>query len=221
MKTFLGSLDVGRPDPVLLGDVQVPVETMHATTIVQSTIRRPVVVLGIDPGFANLGFAVYDIAKEQLLEAGIITTEKSGRRQEILASSDDMARTRLLLEGLWGFTERYTIACIAYEATSLPRNASVSCKLGRAFAVIGAVAHVARCATVEFSPQDLKKRVSGSKLSSKEEVEAAVLEKPGFSKLWGLATVNAGRREHISDAAAAAWCALDSAPVRAVHGVLR
>ena len=51
-------------------------------------------VLGIDPGYASVGWAVMDLAPLAVVDAGLIRTERSAKKLRILVSDDNMNRAR-------------------------------------------------------------------------------------------------------------------------------
>jgi Holliday junction resolvasome RuvABC endonuclease subunit len=158
-------------------------------------------ILGVDTGFRNFGIAKLQFNSKgqlELLGAEVIKTEKSAKKQETLASSDNLRRVAELTEAVaaWFDEELLAVCC---EAMSLPRQASVSCKIGLAFGVLGALAQQHGVPIIQVSPQNLKLAVAGSKSATKEEIIAAV-GKQFPTTPWPRAT---GLHEHMADAVGA------------------
>src|SRR5689334_2400471 len=122
-------------------------------------------VIGLDMGFANVGWAVAELNATGLglavLELGIIRTTKSTRRAHVLASSDLHRRGQEIARSLESLIELYRPAVICAEAISLPRNASTSAMLGRGWGIVDALCASHGLSLVEASPQDVKRASAG------------------------------------------------------------
>lgn len=169
--------------------------------------------LGIDPGFAALGWSVVSMAAgdAEVVESGVIRTQKSDRKGELRACDDNLARG----QRLHGELERLVIAfrpvAVVCEAMSWPRHASVTAKMGIVWGVIASVANDHDLPVLQVTPQELKRAVCGRKGASKDEVRYAVEQRLGNGKGW---PKQASLVEHAADAAGAVLACLD-------HNVLR
>lgn len=157
-------------------------------------------VLGIDGGFASLGWAVLSVneASATLINSGVIRTEKSARKQEVRASDDNFRRCQEIHTQLARLIGIHEPQLLCMEAFSPPRNASNGSKMGMAFGVIAALADNCGLPVLQASPQDIKKALCGKKTATKEEIQMVVesrfpnIEWPKQTSLW----------EHVGDAVA-------------------
>jgi crossover junction endodeoxyribonuclease RuvC len=135
-------------------------------------------IIGIDPGFASMGLAHVQLLakKERVLRMGVIRTQKSTKKQNILATEDNIKRTSELYSELQKWMNPDVIAICA-EGQSWPRNASSSAKVGMAWGVIVAIAEQAGIPIIQASPQEIKKILTGKRSASKLTVQIALIEK--------------------------------------------
>jgi Holliday junction resolvasome RuvABC endonuclease subunit len=187
------------------------------------------ILLGIDPGFAHLGYGALCIATDGVSlrcdAFGLFETEKSSKKLSVLATEDNLRRAVELYDALDGLIrslgdEKNVLVGLAAEAMSWPRNAAVTGKMGIAWGVVASVSRVHRLPILQVSPQMLKKGVAGAKTATKDEVAAAVLRMvPSAPKAGGRLTEVAarlpkGKREHPFDALAAALVCRESQAVQ-------
>ena len=162
-------------------------------------------VIGLDPGFASLGWGVVELTpRVVLINAGCIRTKKSQRK--VLATDDNVRRIRELYRVLDPVFTQYEPRAIATESMSWPRSSSVCAKLGMSWGLSIAIAERYDLPLVSVSPMDLKTALTGDGTASKAEVRAAVLATPGFHRLAGLldkAKFPPSQYEHPTDAVAA------------------
>ena len=137
---------------------------------------KSVFVLGIDPGFASIGCAVFQLTTETevpvLLE--VVRTSKSSAKRNVRASDDNLDRAREIAAEFQRIIAAYDIRLICAETMSFPRNASAAAKMAICWGVIAALAHQHGIPVVQASPQEVKKALCGKKDASKEEVQEAV-----------------------------------------------
>jgi Holliday junction resolvasome RuvABC endonuclease subunit len=182
-------------------------------------------ILGLDPGFTNLGWcvAIYNPGALgpwgglSVHSMGCIETKKDPRK--VLASVDNVRRaqaiTRQLRGIIWGQARDSDgepvrlVDAIAIEAMSFPPNASSAAKMSLCWGVISAVSHLWQMPMIQASPQDIKESVTGSRKASKALMETTLSERyPEVSKL--LEDTRASRREHPYDALGAIVASLGS-----------
>lgn len=178
------------------------------------------VVLGIDPGFASLGWAAVRLASSgpELLALGLVRTKKDPAAR--LASGDNLRRARELCRALVVDTPRLLgIRAFAVEAPSGMQNAGAATKVGIAWGVVATLAEQWDVPVAAMSPQALKKALTGKNDASKDDVLDALHNRPGFGNLYELLKAAAPRSlwEHPVDAAAAVVAALDTDIIRAVR----
>jgi crossover junction endodeoxyribonuclease RuvC len=177
-------------------------------------------VLGIDPGFASIGYArvLFDGERLEVERMGVFRTEKSSNKRKVFASDDNMRRAReihtflcdLLREGPHG-----PVRAVCAETMSFPRSSSVAAKMAMCWGVLAGLSQQFDVPILQASPMELKNKVAGSKKASKEEVQAALEKRFGKSKLQKLcADVPASFFEHPYDALGAVVACSDSEVIR-------
>lgn len=192
-------------------------------------------VFYIDPGFAFLGYgsAVLHEASEEVVSLGVIQTEKSDKKREVLASQDNVRRAEELYDELsYAVTlaearvsqrnatahkrVKPSIQAFCMEAKSFPRNASAAAKISMAIGVSIAVARQRNVPIIQASPQEIKLAVCRKKDASKKEVEDAMIARyPGIDKmLTGLAPT---KRNHAYDSLASMVACLNNSTIRVLR----
>ena len=172
-------------------------------------------LLGIDPGLASLGWAVIELTRntDRLIDLGVIITEKSHKKLEVLVSADNLRRGREQFSALKGvLTKHHKIGLIATESLSWPRNAAAIGKVGISWGVLCSHAEQWRIPMVQISPQALKKAICGIGNAPKDEVMEEISKREGYEtfKAQIMAIPRKANREHPSDATAAAVACLES-----------
>jgi crossover junction endodeoxyribonuclease RuvC len=157
----------------------------------------PVIVLGIDPGLANTGYAVVRRAgsRTEVLAHGTLRTAPSTpTEQRLLALHEGLA-------GVIGETGAHEAAIEAFFVHPVSTSA-----MGMAAARGALLVSCARSglAVSEYTPTAIKQAVTGSGRAGKDQVRAMV------ARLTG---VEAGT-DHAADAIAAAICHCASGPLR-------
>lgn len=178
-----------------------------------------VFVLGLDPGFANIGYSVVELASWGLKvhDAGVFQTEKSDKKRKVLASDDNFRRGREISKFLNDLVGKWQVSAVCTEGMSFPRNASAAVKMAIAWGVIVAMAEQRQLAVVQASPQEIKLAMCGAKNASKEDVEAAVEKKASVARL--LEGTARSYHEHAYDSVAAVLTCLDSDVMRVLRSV--
>ncbi len=130
--------------------------------------RRPLVVLGVDPGTLVTGYAVVargNRGKETLVAAGTIRNQ---------ASQPIPWRLRRIYDGLTGLIARHRPDEFAIESSFYGKNAQSALKLGQARGVSILAAALAELAIAEYSPREVKQAVVGNGAASKQQVQYMV-----------------------------------------------
>lgn len=167
-------------------------------------------VLGIDPGFASCGYALIHVGTtgETVVELGVLRTEKSAAKRQVLATDDNVRRTRELARPLTELVQRADVVCA--ESMSFPRNASAAGKMCLCWGLLVGLVFARDLPLLEASPQEIKKRICGRRDASKEELERELVRR--YEPLPP--EVPASLREHAYDALGAAVACLDSDVIR-------
>lgn len=181
-------------------------------------------VLGIDPGFASLGWCRFGLGKtpqdDLVLGMGVIRTDKSAKKVNVLASNDNHRRICEIFKVLFPLAQE--VVMFAAESQSWPRNASSSAKVGMAWGVISSLSELLGVPLLQMSPQALKKSVCGKKTASKEEIAAALIERYGIvidDVL--LKDVPQGQKEHAFDALGSVRAVLDGEEVKLARQMMQ
>ena len=134
-------------------------------------------VLGIDPGTAAVGFGVVTGGSggrlARLVECGVIRTN---------ASSPLPDRLKAIHEGLAELLDRHHPDAIAVEGIFFGQNARTTAVLGHGRGVVLLAAAQAGLGVTEYSPARVKKVIVGRGAAAKPQVAFMV------AKLLGLAT---------------------------------
>jgi len=200
-------------------------------------------VLGIDPGFASLGFALLELGgprdgsglvPDLVIKIGVIRTTKTDKKQKVLSADDNTRRCRELARALRAlfvigapargagvaalFEAGDVVRLVCAEKMSFPRNASAAAKVAMTWGLIMGHVDLHDLPLLQASPQDVKKRVTGNASASKEDIERAMVKKFGRGLYRMLKGVPPGQHEHAFDALASAVACLDSDEARIVRG---
>ncbi len=122
-------------------------------------------LLGVDPGTNLLGFAVIEVAGQnmQLLELGVIHLQKF---------NSQAMKLRRIFERLQAIIETHQPSAMAIEAPFFGKNPQSMLKLGRAQGVAIAAGITKGLEVTEYSPKKIKQSVTGKGNASKEQVAA-------------------------------------------------
>lgn len=177
--------------------------------------EKPVIVMGVDPGFASMGVAVleHQISGEIMAKQVLVLESKKADKktlQQIRVADDDARR----MHGFW-VELLATIRQSGAVALGLEQWRPFPGQMGGNAWKVGAAAQMAQCAgwacglmPVWFLPGDLKRRFLGKSSGDKNQVGYSILNQVG-----GLAELMAyearGKHEHIYDAVGLAYLALE------------
>ena len=167
-------------------------------------------ILGIDPGFASVGYAISDIGDNvKPLKLGIIRTKKDSNAEYV--SEDNVRRTKEIVVALKKIIEDLKkIDCnaskIVVESMSYPRNASNAAKMSLCWGALVAVSVQENMELIQITPQNIKKLVTGKRTAKKEEVQESlknIFKDSDFSALTE--DINMSQEEHPYDALGACY----------------
>jgi crossover junction endodeoxyribonuclease RuvC len=182
-------------------------------------------VLGIDPGFASIGYAVLELLPETevVIDMGVIHTEKSQKKREVRASDDNLNRARKIHSALGALMSKHQPSVICAETMSFPRNSGAAAKVAMCWGVIASLTQTSGVPIVQASPQEIKKALCGVGSASKEQVQNAVQSRyyppgtHGVVPLVNILAINGVKKsdlEHPYDALAAIISCIQSEIVR-------
>ena len=161
------------------------------------------VVLGIDPGTAHMGYGVVLSRGRKLaaLDGGVIQTRPGAPLERRLA--DIHARVCDLIR-------EHRPAALAIEDLYFGRNAHSAFAVGQARGVVLLSAGMAGIPCFSYTPQVVKQAVCGSGGAGKEQVQRMVGALLSIPEL--------PRPDHAADALAVAICHANSAPLKEALG---
>lgn len=164
-------------------------------------------VLGIDPGFSSLGWAVVEVTKTRFAPAtcGVLRTEKSAKKINVRGSEDNIRRAQFLYTDLFKLVAENDIKIICTETMSWPRNAGVVAKMGIAWGCIASIACQHGIPIIQASPMEIKRKVTGDGKASKERMIAEIKKYPNL--IW---PTQETLHEHAADAVGAVIACRDS-----------
>lgn len=176
-------------------------------------------ILGLDPGFAKLGWSktIYDHNRRGLaldiVEMDLFTTQKSDKKRSVRSADDNFRRTQevvRLLDGLFAWAD----VVVAEEMSSV-RNAATMRQMGMVWGVIATLAEIYEHPVVVIPVKTIKVEIAHEATASKEDVMEGVNQTFGFDVGEKyLASVPEKQRDHPYDGLAATLCSLKTDVVR-------
>lgn len=135
-----------------------------------------VYVLGLDLGMANCGWAVASLQGSGIVpvEMGLITTKKSTKKQNVMASDDNFRRAKEVSEKLEEIFSKYNPGLVCVEAQSFPRNASSAAKTAMVWGSLATIVRQTGKPCVHAKPTLIKEAVCGNAKASKKEVQESL-----------------------------------------------
>jgi Holliday junction resolvasome RuvABC endonuclease subunit len=188
----------------------------------QPVNKLGVLVLGIDSGFAEMGYAfVRLMPNEHVIDLGAFRTKKDPRKKRVLCSDDEFRRVREIARYLDELLVRHgRPAVVCFEAQSYPRNAATVRKMALAWGAAAAVIELRSMADSHASPQAIKKTLCGAANASKKAVRAALEQRYGEPLKRLLSPLSAKNAAHPCDALGAIITCSDGPEVRMARGML-
>lgn len=125
------------------------------------------IILGIDPGIAIVGYGVLNSEKGkfQAIDYGVITTSKDEKTPQRLA---------LIEQGLNALIDKYKPDCIALEELFFQNNQKTAITVAQARGVLLLTA-VKRCSKLyEYTPLQIKQAITGYGNADKKQVQFMV-----------------------------------------------
>ena len=125
------------------------------------------VILGIDPGLAIVGYGVINTLKgnSSVIDYGVINTPK-----------EDSVPTRLekIYEGMLGLIEKYNPDCIAIEELFFNTNTTTGINVAQARGVILLVCQQKKLKMYEYTPLQIKQALTGYGKAEKKQIQFMV-----------------------------------------------
>jgi crossover junction endodeoxyribonuclease RuvC len=129
-------------------------------------MTKPSYILGIDPGYARVGFACIDYNDHSLVDYGMIETTND------LSFSE---RLHIIMQDIQELIRKYPPAYCAVEQVFFSVNTTTALKVAHARGVIIALMQEAQSHIIEPHPLDLKSHVCGYGKASKEQMQQMIM----------------------------------------------
>jgi crossover junction endodeoxyribonuclease RuvC len=126
-------------------------------------MRRPIRILGIDPGLRRTGWGLIDVEGNRLIFVGcgsVATNDKAALAERLVVIHDGLSKV----------IEEFTPDEAAVEATFVNKDATATLKLGQARGVAMLVPARAGIAVAEYAPNLVKKTIVGAGHAEKEQI---------------------------------------------------
>jgi crossover junction endodeoxyribonuclease RuvC len=130
-------------------------------------MRRPIRILGIDPGLRRTGWGMVasDGNRLQFVACGSLATDdKAPLAARLLAIHDGLRRV----------VEEYSPDEAAVEATFVNKDATATLKLGQARGIAMLVPAIAGLAVAEYAPNLVKKTIVGAGHGEKAQIRMMI-----------------------------------------------
>lgn len=168
-------------------------------------------ILGIDPGFGNIGICVSKkLYKENLnvIRMDTITTKPEYKKRNNYVEDDNMRRIRIIVQEINNIIETNDINVICFEEFSQMRNAVSARKV---YGVIGGILTLAFIHDIpifQSRPQDIKLKLCKKRSATKIDIQNALNEM--FPEIKNILPKATGKHEHCYDALSSIVSCLDS-----------
>lgn len=166
-----------------------------------------VIILGIDPGFASVGFFVIRATKMSVraLYADCFSTKASSKKLRLNELDDDDRRLQLIDNEIQGLIREWEPDVVSSEWRVRSRNPKTSAQCAMMYASAQLRTLDAGLPFLTYQPEAIKERMTGKRSASKPEVIAALKRMMPQFKNWPVDS----KQEHVADAGGACVCATD------------
>jgi crossover junction endodeoxyribonuclease RuvC len=125
------------------------------------------IVLGIDPGTVTTGYGVIEAENDEatFVDCGVLTAQERSPIGE---------RLSFIYRGLREVIARFNPDVVAIESPFVAKSVRTALAIGRAQAIAILAAAEGKIPTHEYSPAEVKKRVTDYGVSTKEQVQEMV-----------------------------------------------
>jgi len=120
-------------------------------------------ILGIDPGLANTGWAIIDDGK--LIDCGCIVTDKNDKR---------CARLGYIFDSLQKIIKKFKVKEIAFENLFFAKNVKSAMKVAESIGMIKILGYLEKKEVFEYTPLQVKSTLVGYGRAEKFQVEMMV-----------------------------------------------
>ena len=130
-------------------------------------MRRPIRILGIDPGLRRTGWGVIEVEGNRLMYTGcgsVATSDKASLAERLVTLHDALVRV----------VDEFRPDEAAVEATFVNKDASATLKLGQARGIALMVPAKAGVLIAEYAPNLIKKTIVGAGHGDKTPAQVAL-----------------------------------------------
>jgi Holliday junction resolvasome RuvABC endonuclease subunit len=169
-------------------------------------MRSVVRIMGVDPGFANLGlFGLVLDSKGNLTGefAEVVQTKKSPKKINLRQYDDEIRRLTEIERAIQGRLDTFKPDLVASERFASLRSAQTTRQIALVFGALHALAWARDLPFLLFEPGDVKREVCGNRSASKIQVIRTLQKELAPFAGWP----DGKKVEHVADAAGAAKCA--------------
>lgn len=163
-------------------------------------------VLGVDPGFANIGFfglVIFPVGEHPEF-ARVVTTKRESKKRRIRDCDDEHRRLEEIETTFIEILDGFSPDVVAAEEfpTHLPSSKTTK-QLALVYGAIHAISRSRNLPFLNYAPQEMKLVVAKSRSASKTQVIDAIKKRfPSFSG-WP----SSKKIEHVADACGMAYLA--------------
>ena len=127
------------------------------------------IILGIDPGIARIGWAVIQNTKPNItvLAYGLISTDKDVVKEQ---------RLKCLYDGMTSIIVKYKPNVMSVEDLFFATNAKTAIAVGEARGVILLSAAKSNISVVSYTPLAVKRTITGDGHADKKQVEKMIVQ---------------------------------------------
>ena len=133
------------------------------------------IILGIDPGTITTGYGVIEVEDDEatFVDCGALTASERSPMGE---------RLSYIYQGLQEVIARFNPDVVAIESPFVAKSVKTALAIGKAQAIAMLAAAEVKIPTHEYSPAEVKKRVTDYGASSKEQVQEMVKLQLGLAQ---------------------------------------
>jgi Holliday junction resolvasome RuvABC endonuclease subunit len=160
-------------------------------------------IIGVDPGFAHLGFAAVELhhpAGADLLDVLLIETKPSAKKQRLAVADDESRRLSDIEDAAILFLDKHQPELVVIEDPPWGKNAKAVRVCALMWGALHGICRARGVFVLNIGAQLIKKVVAGKNTASKEDVYAAVKATFPHFKGWP----QKAAVEHVADAVGAA-----------------
>ena len=180
-------------------------------------------VLGLDTGFANVGWTIAEMTKSvdawggiKIIAMGHLETKGASKKLNVKSADDNFERARTIARELVRVMDEHAPNIVCAEALSFVPSSQAMCKVGMCFGIIATLVASYDVPFLQASPKEIKHAVTGKAQASKVEIQNAIDE--GFQNvpadIFDEVKLAQGKREHPYDSLGAIIACWESDPMR-------